>query len=334
MEETETGLEACGAQRTQYRSRTAPETESLVEPSRIGSFEKTSAPLVQLGINLPIMESTSGETQLIEAIRRAALRILHALVRVLLRHGVSFQAFSDLTKQAYVNVARDEFALPGRKPSISRISILSGLTRKDVRRLLSLPAQPDGEAGERHNRAARVVAGWIRDADFHAADGTPRALALEGHGSFSDLVRRHSGDVPARAVFDELERVGTVERDGSGNIRLLARVYIPRRSDLAKLAILGSDVSLLIGTIDHNLQEPEQPRLQRKVMYDNLPIEAVEELRPLAERHAQQLIELLDAWMAQHDRDANPSARGTGRVRAGLGIFCFEQDLDGTKREK
>ncbi len=274
------------------------------------------------------------QQRLVEGIRRAGLRILHALVRVLLRHGVSYHSFCDLAKQAYVDVARDDFALPGRKPSISRISVLTGLTRKDVQRLLNTPAATGGSASERHNRAARVVAGWVRDADFNNSKGEPRVLPFDGPASFSELVRRYSGDVTPRAVLDELERVGTVERDESGSIRLLARAYIPRRSDLAKLAILGSDVSLLIGTIDHNIQDIDQPHFQRKVMYDNLPIEAVEPLRLLAARQGQELLELLDAWMAQHDRDANPSVRGTGRRRAGMGVFYFEEDLDDSNREK
>ncbi len=274
------------------------------------------------------MESSTSQSRLNEAVYRATLRILNALVKVLLRHGVSFQTFSDLAKQAYVDVARQDFALPGRKPSISRVSVLTGLTRKDVQHLLNEPTTTDSATAESHNRAARVVAGWVRDADFRGADGSLPALPFDGPVSFGEVVRRHSGDVPPRAVLDELLRVGAVEQDKAGNIRLITRVYIPRHSDLGKLAILGSDVSFLIDTIDHNLQEAETPRFQRKVMYDNLPLEAVAELRPLAARHAQELIELLDAWMAQHDRDANPAARGSGRIRAGLGIFYFEQKLD------
>lgn len=281
-----------------------------------------------IGINIPIMETSTGQSRLNEAVYRATLRILNALAKVLLRHGVSFQTFSDLAKQAYVDVAREHFALPGRKPSISRVSVLTGLTRKDVQRLLATPGTSDSAAAESHNRAARVVAGWVRDEDFHGADGGLPALPFEGQVSFSEVVRRHSGDVPPRAVLDELKRVGAVAQDDSGNIALLSRVYIPRHSDLAKLAILGSDVSLLIDTIDHNLQEPSIARFQRKVMYDNLPVEALAELRPLAARHAQEVIELLDAWLAQHDRDANPLVRGEGRMRAGLGIFYFEHDLD------
>lgn len=280
------------------------------------------------------MDNQDSPSQLLAGVREATLRILRALARVLLRHGVSFQAFSDLAKQAYVDVARDEFALPRRKPSVSRISVLTGLTRKDVQRLLAVSSSTDGKASERHNRAARVIAGWVRDHDFNDADGEPRALPFDGPDGFGDLVRRYSGDVTPRAVLDELERVGTVERGEDGRIRLLARVYIPRRSDLAKLRILGTDVALLIGTIEHNLLEPEQPMFQRKVMYDNLPAEALVELRPLVARHGQELIERLDAWLARHDRDTNPGAEGSGRMSAGVGIFYFERDLRAEAKRK
>ncbi len=130
-----------------------------------------------------------------------------------------------------------------------------------------------------------------------------------------------------RAELDELLRVGTVERLPDGRIRLLTRVYIPRASDLGKLTIFGSNVSHLIDTIDHNPQASAPPRFQRTVVYDNLPTEAIEEFRALSARHAQALIELLDTWLAKHDRDTNPLVRGTGRVRAGMSIYYFEDNL-------
>lgn len=273
------------------------------------------------------MNSKSG--RLNEALSRAVLNVLRALSRLLLRHGMPMPGFVELAKRAYVEVAMRDFAIPGRKPSVSRAALLTGLTRKDVQRIVELKGDGSEELGTAHNRAARVVAGWVRDADFHDREGNPRALELDaGAASFTELVRRYSGDVPPRAVLDELLGVGTVERDPSGRIRLLTRAYIPRASDVAKLAILGADVSYLIETIDHNVQGATPARFQRKVMYDNLPVEAVAEFRELAARRAQELIEALDAWLAMHDRDTNPAVRGTGRMRTGLGIFSFEEDLD------
>jgi len=270
-----------------------------------------------------------GLSRVAEALNHSVHRVLRALVRVMLRHGMPLPAFVELAKRAYVDIALNEFAIPGRKPSVSRAALLTGLSRKEVQRLVDVDAVGRHEEATQHNRAARVIAGWVRDADFHDRDGAPRALLADDRaGGFVDLVRRYGGDVPPRAVLDELLRVGSVERTDEGKIRLLARVYIPRASDIGKITILGADVSYLIDTIDHNLQDGTgAPRFQRKVMYDNLPMEAIEEFRVLAARRAQELIEQLDAWLARHDRDSNPLVRGTGRVRAGLGIFCFEQNL-------
>jgi Family of unknown function (DUF6502) len=261
----------------------------------------------------------------------ALYRTLRALARVALRHGLGVPAFVDIAKRAFVEAARDDFSLPGRKPSDSRISVLTGLTRKEVGRLLAGDAQQMTDEGAQLNRAARVVAGWVRDADFRDAAGNPLPLPFDGSAaSFTQLVRRYSGDVPPRAVLDELVRVGSAEREESGLIRLLSRAYIPRVDNREKLLILGTDVADLVSTIDNNLQtNGGTPRFQRKVMYDNLPVEAVAEFRQLSADDAQSLIERMDAWLSVRDRDVNPRVKGTGRVRAGMGIYYFEEDLEG-----
>jgi hypothetical protein len=270
-----------------------------------------------------------------EALAHAVLRILHALARLLLRHGMPLHAFVELAKRAFVNIALREFAIPGRRPSLSRAALLTGLTRKEVQRIADAPEELAADSYASHSRAARVVAGWVRDDDFRRSNGEPKDLEVDGAtDSFSELVRRYGGDVPPRAMLDELMRVGAVERTADQRLRLNARVYIPRASEVGKLMILGADVSLLINTIDHNLQDSGRPaRFQRKVMYDNLPVEAMEEFRKLTERHGQELVELLDAWLARHDRDINPAVRGTGRVRAGVGVFAFEEVLEEPRQE-
>ncbi len=259
-------------------------------------------------------------------------RMLRPLIRVLLRNGMSFKVFSEISKQVYVEVGSREFGIPGRKQTISRVSVLSGLSRKEVQRVMRERARTGSQLHERYNRAARVIAGWVRDPDFMDARGSALALSLEGEGgSFSQLVKRYSGDVPARAVRDELLRVGAIESLEDGRVRLLTRAYIPRTSDLDKLEILGADVADLVTTIDHNLERgATDPRFQRKVMYDNLPAEAISRFRALSAEQSQKLLEDMDHWLAQNDRDANPSVKGVGRKRAGIGIYYFEENLGAT----
>ncbi|HSW53340.1 MAG TPA: DUF6502 family protein [Sulfuricaulis sp.] len=280
------------------------------------------------------MDASSKQQQVIAD---AILRLMRPLVRVLLRNGVSFHGFADLAKRVYVEVAtQEDLTIPGRKPTVSRVAVLTGLTRKEVQRISALPGTPDPEAGERYNRAARVVSGWVRDPDFSDADGEPLALTPdEGASSFAELVRRYSGDVPPRAVLDELLRVGTVERGEDGRIRLFARSYIPRTSDADKFAILGTDVSDLIATIDHNMRQgAADPRFQRKVMYDNLPAEVIPKFRKLGAARAQALLEQMDKWLSQHDRDVQQTVDGSGRMRAGIGIYYFEEDMNRLTEEK
>ncbi len=266
----------------------------------------------------------------------AVRRLLEPLVGVLLQHGVPHAALAEWAKQAYVEVAEQQGGVGSRKVSTSRLSVVTGLTRKDVARIRSLPDGDGGEAATRYHRAARVVTAWIREPAYSDGNGRPCDLAVDGaEPSFASLVRSFAGDVPHIAVLDELTRVGTVERTDDDRVHLVARAYLPRASEDDKLEILGTDVAGLIDTIAHNLDhEGARARFQRKVYYDNMPEEALPKLRALTAKHGQALLELLDRWMSQHDRDAAQDVTGTGRKGAGIGIYYFEDDLDETSNEE
>ena len=270
------------------------------------------------------------------ALLAAVLKLLQPLIRILLRNGIPFGTFADLAKHVYVKIAMEEFGLPNRKQTASRVSIITGLTRKEVSRIQGLSEIENEETIERYNRAARVVSGWVRDSRFLDSTGQPAVLPVEGNGvSFSELVRHFSGDMPVRAVLDELDRVGVIDHLPDGRIRLLSRAYIPVTGEVDKLGILGTDVRDLICTIDNNItREADQRLLQRKVSYDNLPAEILPELRQLSAQKGQVLLEELDSWLSQHDRDNNPSVSGTGRHRAGIGIYYFEEDSTEEGREE
>ncbi len=257
----------------------------------------------------------------------AIARLLRPLVRVLLRNGVSYGTFADIAKRQFVDVAREEFSIEGRKQSLSRVSVITGLTRKEVARVSALRQRDDEPSRDRYNRASRVIAGWRRDRDFLDREGRPMVLPVSGKAkSFQELVRRYSGDVPYRAVIDEMQTDGSVERLDENRVRLRERAYLPKADETMKLHILGVDTAYLIDTIDHNVSRAhEPPRFQRKVLYDNLPDEALREFRRLSAEAAQGLLEKLDRWLSSHDRDTNPGAGGSGRNTAGVGIYYFEK---------
>jgi len=260
----------------------------------------------------------------------AVVYLLRPLVRLLLRNGVPYKSFADMAKWVYVDLASAEFGIEGRKQSDSRVSVITGLSRKEVRRVGLLPNPVNDESVARFNRAARVISGWVRDKEFHDSSNRPASLPVEGESrSFSALVQRYSGDVPARAILDELERVGSIQKLRNGNYRLRVRAYVPPTGEDEKLAILGTDVADLIATIAHNVYaDGSELRYQRKVVYDNVPVQAMPRLRAMSARRGQKLLEQIDSWLSQQDRDMNPEVEGSGRMRAGVGVFYFEEPID------
>ena len=260
------------------------------------------------------------------ALTDAVLQLLRPVCRLLLRHHVPFGVLEELAKHAFVQVAMDEFGIPGKKPSISRASILTGLTRKDVQRLVGGPAPARALPSEAANRATRVLTGWVRDPHYQDGSGQPLPLTVQdGEHNFAALVRRYSGDMPVRAVLDELLRVGAVARRDDQRLELVTRAYVPKSSEVDKLAILGIDVADLITTIDHNLQHGNtDPRYQRRVMYLTIPEAVVPDFKRESATRAQALLEHLDRWLSDKDILTSDDQPDVPRVRLGMGVYHIE----------
>jgi hypothetical protein len=264
------------------------------------------------------------------ALNAATRKMLRPLVRVLLRNGIPYRAFADIARDVYVEVAAKEFALPGRPQTVSRVSTITGLTRKEVTRTQAREPEREADGGTPQNRAARVISGWVRNKAYHDKKGRPAVLPVEGEkGSFSALVRDFSGDIPLRTIAEELARVGAIELLPDGTARLLTRAYIPRGDQAEKIAILGLEVADLIGTIDHNLTSaPGEAYFQRRVSYNNIPRELLPALTRKLSRKAQSCLESLDKVLAAADRDSSSGVKGSGRVRTGIGIYYFEESIE------
>jgi hypothetical protein len=264
-----------------------------------------------------------------QALNNAVVLLLRPLVRVLLRHGLTYDEFAELARRTYVDVAERDFALKGRKQTASRISVITGLNRKEVARLQALNAlSAEGDAGGAElahtmNRAAKVVVGWMRE---HApAGGEPAALDA---AQFSALVRRHSGDMPARAVLDELKHAGALSATDDGRYRLAPQGYVPRQTDVRKIALLGQHAADLLGAIEHNLaQPPEQAYLQQRVFADHIPADRIATVRQRLRDTG--LRALTDTRETLIEHDAGDAPPGPGARRVTLGVYYFEEPAAG-----
>jgi hypothetical protein len=252
------------------------------------------------------------------------LRLMRPLVRFLLRNGIAYGTFSELVRKVYVDVAFADFAPEGGRQTMSRISALTGLTRKEVKRLLELDTPDDTASQERFNRGIRVISGWVNDWRFHDTDGRPSDLPVDGTPkSFAFLVKEYSGDIPTRAMLSMLEEAGSV-RLMDGVVRLMRHAFVPGSDPLDKIQVLGTDVAELITTIDRNLTaRPDELLFQRKVAYDNIDPVALPKLKKLTFTKAQALLEQLDRQYASKDLGENGGDPGK---YISLGIYYYEQD--------
>ena len=252
------------------------------------------------------------------ALAKALARLLRPLVRIMLRNGLGHRAFSEIARQVFIDVAADDFALPGRRQTVQRISMLTGIPRKEVARRREAPADATEVTSTQHNRAARVIGGWRHDPDFLQETGEPKDLGPEDE--FLELVRRYSGDLGPRPVLDELLSTGAAELI-DGRLRLRSKAYVPAATVTGQLEILGEHLGDLATTIDHNLGGTAAPYPQRQVVYDNIPNEALAELRELARRRADELTEEFSRAFAAVDRDLHPELDGSGRNRVVVGFY-------------
>jgi len=268
----------------------------------------------------------SGPYNVKQALLAAYRHLLTPLVRVLLRNGISYLEFAEVARQVFVDVAARDFTLPKRKISLSRIAIMTGLSRKEAARLAREGKNKKALISSIFNRVTRVLQGWYTDPDFTGPYGVPLDLQFDESArkvSFSELVRRYSGDMPARAMLDELLRVGAARIEGeSGLIRVLSRSYIPEKLDPENVRHFGSQVRCFVDTLDFNMRKaaPGRGRFERIVFADEgLIPEDVEEFDSFLRERGQQLLIELDDWLAARPRPKE----GEPSVHTGVGVYHY-----------
>jgi hypothetical protein len=247
----------------------------------------------------------------------------------MLRAGISWRELSDVLKTTYVEVATEDFGIRGRPTNISRVAILTGLTRKEVRRLRDLLEGASPEVFTRMNAATRVLSGWYQDEEFHDEAGRPAALPATGESaSFEALCHKYSGGVAAATMLKELKHVGAVIDNEAGRLQVKMRTYMPTMMDPERMLSSGSVLEDMGYTVAYNLDrsETDPGRFERRATNTKMPAKAVPAFREFIEIEGQAFLERVDAWLSEHELEDSDDSKS---VRLGLGAYWIE----GRKRE-
>lgn len=261
-----------------------------------------------------------------------ALRaVMRPFVRVLLTQGLTYTWLKDQLKEVFVDVARRDFPIDGKQQTDSRLSMLTGVHRKDVRRLGAESIARQAPMPANVSAGAQIVALWIGDATYLDAGGAPRGLprlhsAAAGGASFESLVAAVSSELRPRAVLDEWLRLGIARVDDADCVYLNSDAFVPREGFEEKAYYFGANLRDHIAAAGHNLAGGTPPFFERSVHYDELSDESIAELRKLAEKVGMEAILTLNRKALELEK--RDSRRRSPRRRINFGVFFFHAGSD------
>lgn len=257
----------------------------------------------------------------------AALRhLLRPLVQLLVARGITYPMLAEMLKETYVDVADRNFRLGEAPPTDSRVSLLSGVHRKDVRRLRGQVAVDAESMPTSVALGAQLVAAWTAKREFRDAKGRPRPLprlaADGGERSFEALVASVSKDIRARSVLDEWLRLGIVGLDGQDRVVLRRAAFVPSRGLDEKAFYLGHNVHDHLAAAASNLVGETAPFLERSVHYDALDSESVQELAALAEAAGMEALHKINRKAME--LEARDAKKPEPKHRITFGVYFFD----------
>jgi hypothetical protein len=253
-------------------------------------------------------------------------KVLRPLVQILFRAGVRFDEFVELLRGIYAEITIRDAIDNGQTVSTGRISILSGVARRDIERLiasdewLKVPKPTDAAA------LAAVLHRWHTDSTFLGPYGVPLELPIIGQGgrNFTDLVAGCPIEIDAKYAFEQLLAARMITRSGDTHVKVLTRTYVmPEPMSSAMLEHFGSAMTNLASTLNFNMTPDQSSKRLEQIVFpdDGLPEELMPEFDAFVRERAKALISDVDDWLAAAARRSikNPSQR----VSTGVHIFHF-----------
>jgi hypothetical protein len=261
------------------------------------------------------------------ALVAALRRLLQPLVRLLTAQGITYPMLADLLKQVYVEVAVRDFRLEGEAPTDSRVTLLTGVHRKDVKRLRT-PGAPQPEAmPEMVALGSQLAAVWTTRRDLRDRKGRPRPLprlaSQGGARSFEGLVASISKDIRARPLLDEWLRLGVVRIDEQDRVVLRSAAFVPSRGFDEKAFYFGHNLHDHIAAAGHNVQGEGPPFLERSVHYAGLDAASVADIKELAERAGMEAVQ--SVYRESKEQETRDRKSASPKQRLTFGIYFYSE---------
>ncbi len=255
--------------------------------------------------------------------------LLRPLVRTFIARGLTAPDLYRLLKRLYVDVAHEDFRIDDTAPTDSRISLLTGVHRRDVRTFLEEGDDGWEETRRREAAFATVLGQWLARPELTDADGRPKPLPRSGApgADFESLVRGVSTDIRPRTVLDELMRQGLVTIGDDGLLHVAPDAVSGPAGEESKLIFFAANVGDHLAAASENLLSEAPPHFERAVFYTRLTESSLDQIEATARTKAQALLEDINRTGATAQEGDRPAADNGGRFR--MGIYFYRSDGSG-----
>ncbi len=258
--------------------------------------------------------------------------VLQPLARLMIDQGLQHAQVSEILKAVLVQESVAQYALDERGVSDTRVALLTGVHRKDVKRLRAVQQTRNSRAKQGISVPSAVIARWISEPRFLNIDQSPRALAKSpksgtlGEPDFPTLVAEISRDVSARAVLDELLRLGAVKILPQGQVALVDQAFVPQGSPAEQLEFLAASVGDHLSAAVHNVnpRRSSAAMLDQSAFSQDLSAEQVAALQQHARKLWAGVLQKFLSSATLAEQRSQSAANHTHRVR--FGVYFFEQD--------
>jgi len=257
-------------------------------------------------------------------------KLLRPLVRLFIRSGMTFPVVCEVLRELYINVAEYDFPLPAKEQTDSRVSLLTGIHRKEVRRLRGAGA-PVNSVPATISRTSRILARWMGAPEYTDEHGNPITLprtADDNKPSFDGLVMSVTKDVRPRAVLDEWLDRKIVSMDAEERISLVETAFIPQGGEDQQLYYFGRNLHDHIAAAATNVSTPVPVFFERAVHYDGISESIARHLEKRSRALAKSALRNAnrDAYTATGDEDS-------GDWRWTFGVYVYAEQTKGKEQD-
>lgn len=248
--------------------------------------------------------------------------------------GLTCNEFVDIVRRVYVRVASDDYGIRGRPTNVSRVSALTGLSRRVVRQIRDQSEQPTWSPDDAGSPLNTIIHYWRFDPIYCVAAGQARHLEFDGDGGFEGLARKYVSGIPPGTLRKEMLRLGVAQTTQDGKLVLEKHYAYPSALDSDFLRNWAFSLGSLAGTLTHNARlvarqgvtddmHVREGRFEQVAWSRRMSPHDVPKLQEWARKEGHKFVHQVDEWIAEHETRDDEDHPTEGAATAGVGVYYF-----------